>query len=338
MRNLAVVLGKTLNPSELPMPNFFYTDANGTKQGPLTPQQLQALINRGTIVAATPLETDSGHTGLAGQIPDLIFPSTTESPFALPVQAPAPVNLFCTNCGNSVSEQAVACMSCGARPTGHKKFCRQCGVALNPEQVVCIKCGASFTGKSGIGGKSTGLGFSGVSATLGKVNPQILQIMTFVYIGIMIFGAAMGFIEERPLVIDFLLLAVLSGIFVFLMFQFWNLVPCEIARTTTEKAAWFSLIPFFNFYWLFVCLWGLGKDLNRTLEQRGIDSRVNDSLLLGYCIIVIAEFCFGFIVGFLDETVGVSLNQIVTLLFIGLAGAKGAAIYNLYTSSKSLTE
>jgi len=35
-------------------------------------------------------------------------------------------------------------MSCGARPTGHKKFCRQCGVGLNPEQVVCVKCGAKI--------------------------------------------------------------------------------------------------------------------------------------------------------------------------------------------------
>jgi len=47
---------------------------------------------------------------------------------------------FCTNCGNSVSEHAIACLSCGARPTGHKKFCRQCGIALNPEQIMCIQC------------------------------------------------------------------------------------------------------------------------------------------------------------------------------------------------------
>ena len=319
------------------MPYFFYTDENGTKHT-VNDQQLRSLAANGVIVPTTPLETDDGHTGLAGQIPGLNFGAAAPSPPAQPTQAPPPVNLFCTNCGNSVSEQAVACMSCGARPTGHKKFCRQCGVALNPEQVVCIKCGASLTSKSGTVGMSTGLGFGGVSATLGKINPQALQIMTFVYIGMMIFGVAVGFIEERPPAIDFLIVAVLCGIFVFLMFQFWNLVPREIARTTPEKAAWFSLIPFFNLYWLFICLWGLGKDINRTLEQRGLESRVNDSLLLGYCIIVLAEFCFGFIVGFLDETVGVSLNQIVTLLFIGLAGAKGAAIYNLYTSSKSLTE
>jgi len=54
--------------------------------------------------------------------------------------------VFCTNCGNTVAEQAAACMSCGARPIGHKKFCRQCGIGFNPEQVVCIKSGVAVTG------------------------------------------------------------------------------------------------------------------------------------------------------------------------------------------------
>ena len=65
-------------------------------------------------------------------------------PFTQPTQTASATpltNVFCTNCGNVVSEQAVACLSCGARPTGHKKFCRQCGVGMNPEQVMCIKCG-----------------------------------------------------------------------------------------------------------------------------------------------------------------------------------------------------
>jgi len=97
--------------------------------------------------------------GLATKCPQckqkITIPSPNESnPFSVsisPVQQtepapPPPADLFCTNCGNTISEQAFACMSCGAKPTGHKKFCRQCGVALNPEQIVCIQCGASLTG------------------------------------------------------------------------------------------------------------------------------------------------------------------------------------------------
>jgi len=140
------------------MPNWFYTDANGMRQGLFDDQQLRELVAQGIITPDTPMETDTGHKGVAGQIPGL-FPAAPP-PFVQPAQVTSPpsTNVFCTNCGNPVSEQAVACMSCGARPTGHKKFCRQCGVALNPEQVVCVKCGAAITTSGGtarsVGGES----------------------------------------------------------------------------------------------------------------------------------------------------------------------------------------
>jgi len=131
------------------MPNYFYADVDGQKQGPVDEQQLQELIDQGIINPNTRLVTDTGHKGLAGQIPGLSFHSAVSDPFeqtaqALPVPPPQK-QMFCTNCGSSVSEQAVACMSCGARPIGHRKFCRQCAAALNPEQVVCVKCGASIS-------------------------------------------------------------------------------------------------------------------------------------------------------------------------------------------------
>ena len=122
------------------MSNFFYTDTNGTKQGPINEQQLKALVAQSIITPTTPLETDAGHKGTAGQIPGLF--ATEASPFA---QTASTVSkLFCTNCGVSILENAVACMSCGASPVGHKKFCRHCGVGLNPEQIICIKCGSEI--------------------------------------------------------------------------------------------------------------------------------------------------------------------------------------------------
>ncbi|MCL2305993.1 MAG: hypothetical protein FWC43_11680 [Planctomycetaceae bacterium] len=131
------------------MANFFYTDANGQKRGPINDQQLKNLATQGIVTPNTPLETDSGHKGLAGQVPGLKFGTGTPSPFVqptqkVPVPQPTPKQLFCTNCGNSISERAVACMSCGVKPTGHRKFCRQCGVGLNSEQIVCIKCGSEI--------------------------------------------------------------------------------------------------------------------------------------------------------------------------------------------------
>jgi len=56
------------------MANFFLTDANGNKRGPYNEQQLQSGIAKGIITPTTPLETDTGHKGLAGQIPGL-FPA-----------------------------------------------------------------------------------------------------------------------------------------------------------------------------------------------------------------------------------------------------------------------
>ena len=138
------------------MPNYFYIDANGQKQGLINDQQLQALAAQGVVTPNTPLETDSGHKGLAGQIPGLFAPP----PFAQPAQTPPSSNLFCTSCGNPIAEHAIACMSCGAKPTGHRDFCRHCGVALNPRQVICIKCGAGIStagaSRSISGGSSSG--------------------------------------------------------------------------------------------------------------------------------------------------------------------------------------
>jgi hypothetical protein len=66
------------------MTNFFITDANGKKHS-FTEQQLQALAVQGKILPTTSLETDTGHKGLAGQIPGLKFPSATPQSVSVPV-------------------------------------------------------------------------------------------------------------------------------------------------------------------------------------------------------------------------------------------------------------
>ena len=136
------------------MLNYFFTDANGQRQGPFNDQMLRVLVAQKKILPSTPLETDGGHTGLAGHIPGLFVHSGIPVPQVQTVlqTVPQPVpqsiqrQFFCTNCGNTISERAVACMSCGVKPTGHKGFCRQCGIALNPGQVVCTQCGAKLSG------------------------------------------------------------------------------------------------------------------------------------------------------------------------------------------------
>jgi len=124
------------------MTNWYYTDVNGQKQELSNNQQLKELAAREIITPDTLLETDTGYSEVAGQIPGLF----TETYSLVTEPEPPPADLYCTNCGHSVAERAYACMFCGANPTRHKKFCRHCGVALQPEQVVCIKCGFAISG------------------------------------------------------------------------------------------------------------------------------------------------------------------------------------------------
>jgi TM2 domain-containing membrane protein YozV len=132
------------NYARKPMPNFFYFDQTNQKQGPVNEQQLKVLAAQGVIGPNTPLETDNGYQGVAGQIRGLF--TTASPPFTQATHAvfvPSPTtNRFCTNCGVPVSENAVTCMSCGAKPTAYRKFCQYCGAVLGPAQAMCIKCGA----------------------------------------------------------------------------------------------------------------------------------------------------------------------------------------------------
>jgi len=344
-------------------------------------------------------------------------------------------NLFCTNCGKPVAEHAIACMSCGAKPTGHKKFCRHCGVTLNPEQVVCIKCGAAIkttfggvanplsgfnvggmtisdviilvaataalisfllpwfqatipvvgaVSKSGFSGYAFWLviafiypawmalaGLAGKDVSIDKVSGFVCAGLGFVVglahswwmyekefsdlskheremiekfasfgagtylflcacivlaVGVALttrsssisssntFSAKPAYPQSKilnlyfwmfgismiagtflcmslfllplplhPMLIITLLAKIAGIIFLFmLLYRLWQLVPAEIARTTPGKAVGFCFIPLFNFYWAFVAFKGLSIDMNKTLQQRGIQYRISDGWLTSF--------------------------------------------------------
>ena len=65
------------------MPNWFYIDAFGQQQGPVSDAQLKELAMQGIIEPDTPLQTDTGHKGKAGQIKGLCPPA----PFVQPAEA-----------------------------------------------------------------------------------------------------------------------------------------------------------------------------------------------------------------------------------------------------------
>ncbi len=65
------------------MPNFFYYDYAGQKRGPVNEQQLRYLVTQNVVTPNTLLETESGQTGKAGQLPGLFAPAAPP-PLAAP--------------------------------------------------------------------------------------------------------------------------------------------------------------------------------------------------------------------------------------------------------------
>ena len=134
----------------------YYYNEDDKRMGPIRSRELKQLAQQGEIRPETKVEDGNGRIALAKNVTNLAFgdpdpliadmpsPFVEEAP-TVPAPPPLAVDMFCTHCGNSVSEQAVACMTCGAKPFGYKKFCRYCGVALNPEQIVCVQCGRKIT-------------------------------------------------------------------------------------------------------------------------------------------------------------------------------------------------
>ena len=61
--------------------------------------------------------------------------------------------MYCTNCGNEVTEKAIACTKCGLPTRAEKKFCYNCGVEVNANQVICVKCGVGLSRKAAGSGR-----------------------------------------------------------------------------------------------------------------------------------------------------------------------------------------
>jgi RNA polymerase subunit RPABC4/transcription elongation factor Spt4 len=95
--------------------------------------------------------------------------------------------LFCTNCGCSVSNGTSHCPSCGAMPLGHKKYCRHCGTALNPEQVVCVKCNNPIKTDGMTGGESV------FWLIVGVIGGVWLLYIGYGLFGIILLVAAIGY-------------------------------------------------------------------------------------------------------------------------------------------------
>ena len=70
-----------------------------------------------------------------------------------------------------------------------------------------------------------------------------------------------------------------------LLYRYWKIIQDGKPRTTAGKAVGFCFIPLFNFYWMYVALVGLAKDMNTYCRERKIPAKVNEGLALASYIL-----------------------------------------------------
>ena len=52
--------------------------------------------------------------------------------------------MFCRNCAQQISDQAVICVFCGVPPRAGTKFCTNCRAQTDPHAVFCVRCGVGL--------------------------------------------------------------------------------------------------------------------------------------------------------------------------------------------------
>lgn len=96
------------------------------------------------------------------------------------------------------------------------------------------------------------------------------------------------------LVVGGLALITAMVLFYVLLYKAWNQIQDGHARTSAGQAVGFLFIPFFNFYWLFVAVYGLALDLHNYVVRRGLLRRVgpypvSPGLALACCIVMLCN-------------------------------------------------
>jgi hypothetical protein len=142
------------------MPNFFYYDNNGTKQGPYDNVQLIALARNGSITPDTLIENEAGKQTKAKNVRGL-FPHWVPPPPIPPVET-----MPCPHCGEPVADSESFCGSCGKSVLVPAQPCPHCGTTLAVGEKFCGSCGKSVSQSSSTSDNSFTPGI-----TTGMYNP-----------------------------------------------------------------------------------------------------------------------------------------------------------------------
>jgi tetratricopeptide (TPR) repeat protein len=163
-------------------------------------------------------------------------------------------------------------------------YCFTCGKENPDTASFCYACGKQLV----ISAKS--------EDKLGKrINPHLFSIS--LWAGIICFiGGIMSFAVMKPVPATIIMSIgmvsiIFSGIyFLISLYRCWGVLRGFSPRTTPAKAVGFSLIPFFNAYWIFVAIYGLAVDANAFTGQGGSKNRINETLSIATCFIFLLPF------------------------------------------------
>ncbi len=77
-------------------------------------------------------------------------------------------------------------------------------------------------------------------------------------------------------------------IFVFLLYKAWEVVSDNSRGLKPWKAVGQLAIPLFNFYWIFIAIKGLPKELNAYIQKNGIQTPLlSEDMALWLCILIV---------------------------------------------------
>lgn len=80
-------------------------------------------------------------------------------------------------------------------------------------------------------------------------------------------------------------------IFIFLLYKAWEAIPDNSRGLKPWKAIGQLFIPLFNFYWIFVAIKDLPREINTHIQKNGIQAPlVSEQLGLWFCILSLCGF------------------------------------------------
>jgi TM2 domain-containing membrane protein YozV/RNA polymerase subunit RPABC4/transcription elongation factor Spt4 len=79
--------------------------------------------------------------------------------------------MHCTNCSETISNQAEICPKCGVRTFKVKNYCHGCGVSVNENQEICVACGINLKNKS-------------MNSSNGEKEPWLMAVLSFLILGL----------------------------------------------------------------------------------------------------------------------------------------------------------